>query len=76
MLSSVNLKRTFDQNVTLFLWHGFVNFTEKEPCTKFHGVFVRFDEVIKLQAAEFSESDIITADVQNISSLIFFSFFC
>ena len=31
--------------------------------------------VIKFQAAEFSKSDIIAADVQNISTLIFFFHF-
>ena len=55
----------------------FVNFIQKEPCTKFYGAFfARFDEVIKLQTAEFSVSDIILTDLQNISNLIFFAFFC
>ena len=39
-------------------------------------LFVRLDEVIKLQTAEFNVSDIILTDVQNISTLIFFAFFC
>ena len=45
---------------------------EKEPCTRFCSVLVRFDEVIKLQSFEFSVSDIIPANVQNISPLVFY----
>ena len=45
---------------------------EKEPCTRFCSVLVRFDEVIKLQSFEFSISDIIPANVQNISALVFY----
>ena len=48
---------------------------EKEPCTKFCGVLFRFHEVIKLQSFEFGLSDVITANVQNISPLVFFAFF-
>ena len=40
----------------LFLRHIFVNFMEKEPCTEFCGVLIRFQDVIKLQSFEFSES--------------------
>ena len=60
----------------VFLAYAFVNFMEKESCTKFCGVFVRFHEIIKLQSFEFSVSDAIPANVQNISSLVFFAFFC
>ena len=38
---------------------------DKEPRTKFGGVFIRFHEVIKLQNSEFSISDVIPAYVQN-----------
>ena len=48
---------------------------EKEPCTKFCGVLVRFHELIKLQSFEFSVSDIIPTNVQNISLLVVFSYF-
>ena len=50
----------------------FVNFMEKEPCTRFHGLLVRIHEVIELQSFEFSVSDFVTANVQNISPLIFY----
>ena len=30
------------QTLPHILWHIFVNFMDKEPCTKFCGVFVRF----------------------------------
>ena len=29
----------------MVLWHVFVNFMEKEPCTKFCGVLISFHEV-------------------------------
>ena len=50
---------------------------EKEPVTKFFSVLVSFHVVIKLQSSEFSVSDVIHGNVQNISVLIFFAiFFC
>ena len=55
--------------------YAFVNFIEKESCTKFCGILVRFHEIIKLQSFEFSLSDVIPANIQNISSLVFFAFF-
>ena len=55
---------------------AFVNFMEKKSCTKFCGVLVRFHEIIELQSFEFSVSDVISTNVQNISSLVFFAFFC
>ena len=48
---------------------------EEEPCTKFFGVVVKFHEVIKLQGFKLSESDAISAIVQNISPLVFFAVF-
>ena len=60
----------------LFLWHVFVNFMEKEHCTKFCCALIKFQEVIKLQSFIFSISDAIPANVQNISLLVFFAFFC
>ena len=47
----------------------------KEPCTKFCSVLIKFQEVIKLEIFEFSISDVIPGNVQNISSLVFFAFF-
>ena len=44
---------------SLFLWHIFVDFMDKEPCTKFCGVLIRFREVVKLQSFEFNVSDVI-----------------
>ena len=55
--------------------YAFVNFMEKESCTKFFGVLVGFHEAIKLQSFEFSVSHAIPAAVQNISPLVFFAFF-
>ena len=60
----------------LFLWHVFVNFMEKEHCTKFCCALIRFQEVIKLQSFVFTISDATPANVQNISLLVFFAFFC
>ena len=48
---------------------------EKEPGTKFCSLLVRFQEVIKLQSFEFSVSEVIPANVQNIAPLVFFAFF-
>ena len=48
---------------------------EKDPCTNFCGVLVRFHEVIKLQSSEFSVSDVIPTNVQSMSPLVFFAFF-
>ena len=47
----------------------------KDPCTKFCGALIRFHEDIKLQSFEFSVSDVIPENVQNISPLVFFAFF-
>ena len=38
------------------------------------GVLISFHEVMKLQSLEFGLSDVIPANIQNISSLVFFSF--
>ena len=48
---------------------------DEEPCTNFCGVLTRFHEVIKMQSFEFSVSDVIPTNVQNISPLVFFTFF-
>ena len=45
---------------------------KKEPCTKFHGLQIRIHEVIELQSFKFSVSDVIPANVQNISPLVFY----
>ena len=76
MLSSLNLKSTFDQNFTLFYGMVCQFYTERALYKILWRFFVRFDEVIKLQTAEFSVIDIILTDVQNISTLIFISFLC
>ena len=54
---------------SLSLWHIFVSFMEKESYTKFCNVLVRFNKVIKLQSFEFSVSDVIPANLRNISPL-------
>ena len=48
---------------------------KEESCTKFCAILVGFHEAIKLQSFEFSESDVIPVNVQNISPLVFFAFF-
>ena len=45
-----------------------------EPCTKFCGVLISFNEVIKLQSFEFDASDVIPANAQIISFHIFINF--
>ena len=59
----------------MLLWHIFVSFIEKKPCTNFCGVLIRFHEVKELQSLEFSVSDVIPANAQNISPPGFFVFF-
>ena len=39
---------------------------EKETCTKFCGVLISINKVIKLQSFAVDASDVITANVQNI----------
>ena len=46
-----------------FLCLAFVNFMEKERCTKFCGNLMRFHEVLKLQSFAFSVCDVIPANV-------------
>ena len=48
---------------------------DKEPCTKFCDVLIRFHEDIKLHSFEFKVSDILHENVQNISPLLFSIFF-
>ena len=48
---------------------------EKEPCEQSCSLLVRFHEVIKLQSFQSSVSDVIPANAQNISLLVFFAFF-
>ena len=52
-----------------------LHFMKKERCTKFYGILVGCHEVIKLGIFEFSVSNVISANVQNISTLVFFAFF-
>ena len=47
---------------------------QEKTCTKCCGVLISFHEVMKLQSLEFGLSDVIPANIQNISSLVFFSF--
>ena len=48
---------------------------DKAPCTKLYGVLIRFLKVIKL-SFEFNVSDVIPANVQNISPpFLFFVMF-
>ena len=63
------------KNSPLFLWHNFNDFMEKEPCTKFCGVLISSHEVLKLQNFESGGIDVIPANIQNISSLVFFAYF-
>lgn len=48
---------------------------QKEHCTKFYGILIRFQVVMKLQSFEFSVDDDILVNVQVISSLVFSAFF-
>ena len=49
---------------------------DKEPCTTFCGALISSHEVIRLQGFESSLTDVIPANVQNISALSFFAHFC
>ena len=67
IFSTQGLNGTWGQNSSLFLWHEFNDFMEKEPCTKFCGVLIRSShEVMKLQSFESGVIDVIPANVQNI----------
>ena len=46
---------------------------DKAPCTKLYGVLIRFLKVIKL-SFEFNVSDVIPANVQNISPVFIFCY--
>ena len=48
----------------------------KGPCTKFCGILISSHEVVKLQSFESGVSDVIPANVQNISALFFLAHFC
>ena len=48
---------------------------EEGPSTNFCSFLVRFYDVIKLQSFEFSVSEVIPTNAQNISPLVFFVFF-
>ena len=48
---------------------------EKELCIKFSDALVRFHKFTKLQSFQFSTSDAIPANVQNILLLVFFVHF-
>ena len=47
---------------------------EKENCTKFCGVLISINKVIKLQSFAVDASDVIPANVQNISLFLFYIF--
>ena len=67
IFSTQGLNGTWGQNSSLFLWHEFNDFMEKEPCPKFCGVLIHSShEVMKLQSFESSVIDLIPANVQNI----------
>ena len=48
---------------------------KKELCTKFCGVLISGPEVMKLQSSEFGVSNVMPANVQKNSSVVFFAFF-
>ena len=70
-----NSKEHETKNYSLFLWHNFNEFMEKDRCTKFCGVLISSHEVINLQSSEFVVRDFINVNVQNISLLVFFAYF-
>ena len=61
------LRGTEAENSPLFLWHNFIDFMEKELCTKFD-ILISSHEVIKFKNFESGMSDVITANIQNNSS--------
>lgn len=70
------LKGTQNQNFSLIFISYICYLIEKESCTKFGGVLIGFHEIMKLDSFEFGVSVVIPANVQNISALIFFAYFC
>ena len=64
---NAGLKWDRGQNSSLFLWHNFNDFMEKEPCTKLCGVLIHSShELMKLQSFESDVIDVIPGNVQNI----------
>ena len=63
--------KLYPQSYDIFL----VNFTEKEPFTKFEGVLISFHEVIKLQSFEFRVGNVIPENDQKTSHLTFLYIF-
>ena len=49
---------------------------QKEVRAKICGVLISFYKVMKLQSFELSVSDVMPANGQNISQLVFFAYFC
>ena len=79
ILMERKMSRKFEKlkkNSPRFLWHNFNDFMEKEPCANFCGALISSHKVMGLQRFESSMSDIISAYVQNISSLVFFAYLC
>ena len=64
-----------DPRPKLHCSHGiFLLILCKKKLVQCCGVLISFHEVMKLQSLEFGLSDVIPANIQNISSLVFFSF--
>ena len=63
------MKSCFYGITLMILW-------KKKPCKKFGVVFIRSRKVMKLQSSESRVRDATPANVQNISPLVFFTYFC
>ena len=62
-----NLYRTWGQHFAPAFLHIFVEFMEKQPSTKFYGVLIIFQEVMKFQSwVELEVNDVIPTNVHNI----------
>ena len=66
------LTQFFHKKCFKLVFQAYFCYLCEEPITKLCGVLISFYEVKKLKSFEFGVSDIIPANVQNISPLVFF----
>ena len=69
-------KRNLRPKIHPCFWHNLNDFTGKEPCTRHCGVLISSHEVMKLQSFECNMIEVISANVQDFSSLILSAYFC
>ena len=62
-----DLYLTWGDHFTPAFWHILVKFMEEEPSTKFYGVLITFQKVMKFRSwVELDISDVIRMNVHNM----------